>query len=76
MELQDKLDGVRELHQELTALLESRLVVVEKLCLDLEHHIDEFRKLLDKSPRSEASRQSLASGTARPTKRITRALTD
>ena len=62
MEIQDRLEAVRELHQELTTLLESRLVAIEKLCSDLENHIDAFRKLLDKKPRSNASLESLKLG--------------
>lgn len=65
MKAQDELDGLRGLHQDLIALSESRLASVEKLWIDLEAHIEAFRKLLDKPPKNNASRQKLSTGEIR-----------
>lgn len=56
------LEGLESLHRDLLALSESRLVNVDRLWAQLEARIDEFRHLLEKAPRSEQSRQSLATG--------------
>lgn len=62
MKAQDELNGLRGLHQDLIALSESRLASVEKLWIDLEAHIEAFRKLLNKPPKNDASRQKLSTG--------------
>ena len=62
---QDNLDSLRDLHQDLIALSESRLANIERLCVDLEAHIDEFKRLLDKPPRNDASRSIVLSGALR-----------
>ena len=56
------LEALQGLHRDLLALSESRLLNVERLWVQLEARIEEFRKLLDKSPRNEKSRQTLATG--------------
>lgn len=67
MEEEDgQLSAVRSLHHELTSAVEARLVAIERLCQDLENHIDAFRKLLDKTGRSDAGRQALAKGKRHP----------
>jgi nuclear pore complex protein Nup205 len=56
------LDAARALHQDLLAVSESRLAAVEGLFLELESRIADFKRLLDKNPKNEQSRQKLASG--------------
>lgn len=62
---QDILGGLRGLHQDLIALEESQLLNVEKLCVELEAKVEEFRHLLDKPSKNETSRTSLLSGMIR-----------
>lgn len=66
MTVPDDLVGLRGLHQDLLALEKSQLLDIEGLLVDLESRIDEFRKLLDKSPRKEASRNAILSGMNAP----------
>lgn len=61
-ELQDIRDGLRGLYQDLSAISDGHLDNVERLCLELETHIQDFRKLLDKPAKSNASRQAVLSG--------------
>ncbi|KAI4173910.1 MAG: hypothetical protein LQ343_002678 [Gyalolechia ehrenbergii] len=63
MEVPDELDGLRALHQDLIALEEGQLRNIDKLCDELRSHVEAFRKLLDKPPKSDASRTKLNSGT-------------
>ena len=58
----DGLEGLRGLQQDLAALDESRLRNIDRLWTQLENRIDEFRQLLDKSPKNENSRKQLLSG--------------
>lgn len=62
MEVPDELDGLRALHQDLIALEEGQLRNIDKLCDELRSHVEAFRKLLDKPPKSDASRTKLNSG--------------
>ena len=55
-------DSLRGLHQDLIALSENRLANVDRLWGELEAHIDQFKQLLDKKSRTEASRQAVYSG--------------
>ena len=57
------LEGLRGIHQDLIALSEDRLPSVERLWVELEARINDFRKLLDKVSKNDASRQALSSGT-------------
>lgn len=57
------LESLQALHADLLALSESRLLNVERLGIQLEAHIQDFRALLDKKARSEQSRKSLETGT-------------
>ena len=66
MTVPDDLVSLRGLHQDLLALEKSQLLDIERLLVDLEYRIDEFRKLLDKSPRKEASRNAILSGMNAP----------
>ena len=62
MDERESLVGLRGLYQDLSALSESSLVNVDRLCVELETHIDDFRKLLDKPTKNNASRQAVLSG--------------
>lgn len=59
----DSLQGLRGIHQDLIALSEDRLPNVERLWVELEARIEDFRLLLDKVTKNDASRQTLSSGT-------------
>ncbi|KAI9052231.1 hypothetical protein LZ554_003588 [Drepanopeziza brunnea f. sp. 'monogermtubi'] len=56
------LESLQALYADLLALSESRLSSIERLGAQLDAHIRDFKNLLDKKPRSEQSRQSLATG--------------
>lgn len=58
----EAIDGLRGLQQDLIALEESRLRNVERLWVDLEARVQEFRNLLDKPPKNESSRKQVLSG--------------
>ncbi len=58
----DSLESLRGLHQDLLALSEARLTNVERLWIELESRVEEFRKLLDKPPKNEKSRQTVLAG--------------
>lgn len=59
------LEGLRGLHQDLLALSEARFTNVERLWIELESRIEEFRELLDKPPKNEKSRQTVLAGERR-----------
>jgi nuclear pore complex protein Nup205 len=61
-EFEDSLSGLEGLHRDLTALVYSKLPVLERLTDRLEAYLDEFQTLLDKKPRNDASRKELAAG--------------
>lgn len=56
------LEGLELLHRDLVAQAEQRLPNIDRLWVQLETRLDEFRRLLDKAPRNEQSRKSLDSG--------------
>ncbi|KAE8350978.1 cullin-4B [Aspergillus coremiiformis] len=58
----DTLAGLRGLYQDLSSLTDSSFVNIDRLRVELEAHIDDFRKLLDRPPKSNASRQAVLSG--------------
>ena len=62
----DSLEGIRGLYKDLVALSESRLPMLDRLVIELEGRIADFRRLLDKSPRNDGSRQALNLGMAWP----------
>lgn len=62
MEERESLVGLRGLYQDLSALSDSSLVNIDRLRVELETHIDDFRKLLDKPAKNNASRQAVMSG--------------
>ncbi|RDW63036.1 nuclear pore complex Nup192/Nup205 family protein [Aspergillus mulundensis] len=62
MESADPLDGLRGLYQDLSALSDSSLVNIDRLRVELETHIHDFRSLLDKPTKSNGSRMTVLSG--------------
>lgn len=58
----NSLESLQALYADLLALSESRLSSIERLGAQLDAHIKDFKNLLDKKPRSDQSRQSLATG--------------
>lgn len=56
------LESLQELHRDLVALSEARLPTLERLALELEASIEDFKTLLDKQPRNNSSRNTLATG--------------
>jgi nuclear pore complex protein Nup205 len=62
MEDGDTLAGLRGLYQDLSALSDSSFVNIERLRVELEAHIEDFKKLLDKPSKNNTSRQAVLSG--------------
>jgi nuclear pore complex protein Nup205 len=58
----DALGGLRGLYQDLSTISESSIPNIDRLCVELEAHLQDFRKLLDKPPKNNGSRQSVLSG--------------
>ena len=58
----DSVERLKGLYQDLVAFSETRLANVERLSVELQASIEDFRKLLDKSAKSNASRQAFTSG--------------
>lgn len=58
----ESLERLRELYDDLLAFSETRLANVDRLWLELEASVQQFRKLLDNSAKSNASRDLLTSG--------------
>jgi nuclear pore complex protein Nup205 len=58
----DSLAALQGLHRDLCAHIDLRLPVLERLIHSLEAHLEDFKTLLDKKPKSDASRQALAAG--------------
>ena len=63
MVLLGDLEGLELLHRDLLAQAELRLPNIDRLWMQLEGRIEEFRRLLDKAPRNDQSRKTLESGT-------------
>ncbi|KAL8710032.1 MAG: hypothetical protein Q9220_005303 [cf. Caloplaca sp. 1 TL-2023] len=63
MESPTGLDSLRALHQDLIALEDGQLRNIDRLCEQLEQHVEALKKLLDRPPKSDASRRKLDSGT-------------
>jgi nuclear pore complex protein Nup205 len=59
-------ESFQALHADLLALSETRLLSVERLEDQLRAHINDFRALLEKKPRSDQSRAKLATGAHNP----------
>ncbi|PYH93691.1 Cullin-domain-containing protein [Aspergillus ellipticus CBS 707.79] len=62
MEDRDSATGLRGLYQDLSALSSSSFVNIERLRVELETHIEDFKKLLDKPAKNNTSRQAVLSG--------------
>lgn len=58
----DSLAALQGLHRDLCAHIDLQLPVLERLVLNLEAHLEEFKTLLDKKPKNDASRRLLSSG--------------
>lgn len=56
------LDALEALHRELVAVCEHRFESLHILELQLDAHAQAFKKLLDKKPRSNASRDVVKTG--------------
>lgn len=56
------LESLQVLHRDLIALEEGRLRNIDKLCEEIKGHVEAFKKLLDKSQKSDTSRTKLRSG--------------
>ena len=59
---QDDLEALQGLHQDLIAVSNSQLRNVDRLWNELDARIEEFRQLLDKPRKNDASREMLSSG--------------
>ncbi|PGH11864.1 hypothetical protein AJ80_06929 [Polytolypa hystricis UAMH7299] len=62
MDDSDDLNGLRGLYQDLSALSRNALPNLERLVFELESTVEDFRKLLDKPPKKNESRQAVLSG--------------
>jgi nuclear pore complex protein Nup205 len=58
----DSLEALQALQRDLIALSVSQLPTVERLWAELEAQVDQFRKLLSKPTKNDASRQKLSKG--------------
>jgi nuclear pore complex protein Nup205 len=58
----NSLESFKALHADLVALSEAKLSDPDRLQAQIEAHIPAFRSLLDKRPRNEDSRKSMATG--------------
>lgn len=62
MEDQDTLASLRGLFQDLSALSSSSIVNIDRLRIELETHIEDFKKLLDRPRKNNPSRQIVIAG--------------
>ncbi|PWY67190.1 cullin-4B [Aspergillus heteromorphus CBS 117.55] len=62
MEDRDSVTGLRGLYQDLSSLSDPSFVNIERLRIELETHIEDFKKLLDKPAKNNTSRQAVLSG--------------
>ena len=58
----ESLARLNELYKDLVDFSQSRLVNIERLWLELEDSLQDFRSLLDKKSKSDESRRHLESG--------------
>lgn len=56
------LDALRGLYQDLSALSRNALPNVQRLVFELDATVGDFKKLLDKEPKKNESRQAILSG--------------
>jgi nuclear pore complex protein Nup205 len=62
MESAENLVGLRGLFQDLSALPDPSFGNIDRLRVELEAHIHDFRDLLDKPTKNNGSRQTVLSG--------------
>lgn len=62
MDAQGELASMRALHQDLVALEDTQLRNIDKLLDEIRAHVQAFRKLLDRPPKSDTSRKQIKSG--------------
>jgi nuclear pore complex protein Nup205 len=58
----EDIGGLGGLYTDLCALDQPTAVNFDRLCFELEAHIPDFQKLLDKAPKNNASRQNVLTG--------------
>lgn len=58
----DSLSALEGLHRDLCALIDQRLPALDRLLQNLEAHLDDFKALVDKKPKSNESRNALSAG--------------
>lgn len=58
----DSVEALQGLHRDLLILTESRLPSLQRLSEELDARLHEFRALLDKPPKKDASRKAIQSG--------------
>jgi nuclear pore complex protein Nup205 len=58
----DILGDLRGLYHDLDAISRASIPNIDRLRIELEAHIQDFRKLLDKPPKNNTSRQAVVSG--------------
>jgi len=56
------LQSLRGLHEDLLALAQDQLRNVDRLWAELEARVDEFKQLLDKPSKNDASRKAVQTG--------------
>lgn len=60
----DSMGGLRGLYQDLSGITESSIVNIDRLCVELETHLNDFRTLLEKPSKNDNSRKSVLTGEA------------
>jgi nuclear pore complex protein Nup205 len=58
----DSLRALQGIHRDLCALIDLKLPVLDRLVVNLESRLDEFKALLDRKPKTDASRKALLAG--------------
>ncbi|KAJ5312742.1 hypothetical protein N7508_003572 [Penicillium antarcticum] len=58
----EDIGGLGGLYSDLCAIEQHSNVNLERICFELEAHLPDFRKLLDKTPKNNASRQTVLTG--------------
>jgi nuclear pore complex protein Nup205 len=59
---EDNLAALQGLHRDLCAHIDLQLPVLDRLLSNLEAHLEDFKTLLDKKPKNDASRRLLSGG--------------
>jgi nuclear pore complex protein Nup205 len=62
----DSLTALQGIHRDLCALIDLKLPVLDRLASNLETRLGELSALLDKKPKNDSSRKTLASGINKP----------